>query len=182
MEPFDQAFGLLAELVLMLREDGHAIDHVDCGGGLGIPYRLDDPPPPEPAAFASIVRKRLGNLGARILFEPGRMIVGNAGILVSTVVYVKEGSSKTFLIVDAGMNDLIRPTLYEAHHDIIPVRVPKLGTPRVTADVVGGVCETGDFLALDRDMPALVRGDRIAVMTAGARSPRRYWSMATALR
>ena len=168
MEPFDEAFGLLAELVLMLREDGHKIDHVDCGGGLGIPYRLDDPPPPEPAAFASIVKKRLGNLGARIFFEPGRMIVGNAGILVSSVVYVKEGSSKTFLIVDAGMNDLIRPTLYEAHHDIIPVRVPAVGTSRVIADVVGGVCETGDFLALNRDMPALVRGDRIAVMTAGA--------------
>lgn len=168
MEPFDAAFGLLAELVLMLREDGHAIDHIDCGGGLGIPYRLDDPPPPEPAAFAAIVRKRLGNLGARILFEPGRMIVGNAGILVSSVVYVKQGSSKTFLIVDAGMNDLIRPTLYEAHHDVIPVRLPAPGTARVIADVVGGVCETGDFLALDREMPALMRGDRIAVMTAGA--------------
>ena len=120
MEPYDAAYGLLAELVLQLREDGHAIDHVDGGGGLGIPYRLDDPPPPDPAAFAAIVRKRLGNLGAKILFEPGRMIVGNAGILVASVVYVKEGSSKTFVIVDAGMNDLIRPTLYEAHHDIQP--------------------------------------------------------------
>ncbi|MCX5477531.1 diaminopimelate decarboxylase [Kaistia geumhonensis] len=168
MEPYDAAYGLLAELVLMLREDGHAIDHVDGGGGLGIPYRLDDPPPPDPVAFAAIVRKRLGNLGAKILFEPGRMIVGNAGILVASVVYVKEGSSKTFVIVDAGMNDLIRPTLYEAHHDIQPVRLPAAGARRVVADVVGGVCETGDYLALDRDMAVPVAGDRIAVMTAGA--------------
>jgi len=168
MEPFDTAFGLLAELVLMLREDGHSIDHIDCGGGLGIPYRLDDPPPPDPAAFAAIVRKRLGNLGARIFFEPGRLIVGNAGILVSEVVYVKAGSAKTFVIVDAGMNDLIRPTLYEAHHDIRPVRIAPPGTPRILADVVGGVCETGDYLALDRQMDALMPGDLIAVMTAGA--------------
>ncbi|MCX5514285.1 diaminopimelate decarboxylase [Kaistia algarum] len=168
MEPFDTAYGLLAELVLALREDGHAIDHVDCGGGLGIPYRLDDAPPPDPVAFAAIVRKRLGNLGARIFFEPGRLIVGNAGILVSEVVYRKEGSSKTFLIVDAGMNDLIRPTLYEAHHDIRPVRLPAEDAPTMRADVVGGVCETGDYLALDRTMPVLNPGDLIAVMTAGA--------------
>ena len=168
MEPFDTAFGLLAELVLMLREDGHAIDHIDCGGGLGIPYRLNDPPPPDPAAFAAIVRKRLGNLGARVFFEPGRLIVGNAGILVSEVVYVKEGSAKTFVIVDAGMNDLIRPTLYEAHHDIRPVRIAPPGTRRILADVVGGVCETGDYLALDRKMDALMPGELIAVMTAGA--------------
>jgi diaminopimelate decarboxylase len=168
MEPFDTAYGLLAELVLALREDGHAIDHVDCGGGLGIPSRLDDPAPPDPVAFAAIVRKRLGNLGARIFFEPGRLIVGNAGILVSEVVYRKEGSSKTFLIVDAGMNDLIRPTLYDAHHDIRPVRLPAEGAPTMRADVVGGVCETGDYLALDRTMPVLDPGDLIAVMTAGA--------------
>ncbi|MBB3931676.1 diaminopimelate decarboxylase [Kaistia hirudinis] len=168
MEPFDTAYGLLAELVTTLREDGHAIDHVDCGGGLGIPYRLDDPPPPDPAAFAAIVKRRLGNLGARIFFEPGRAIVGNAGILVSEVVYRKEGTSKTFLIVDAGMNDLIRPTLYEAHHDIRPVRLPAEDTPWIKADVVGGVCETGDYLALGRGMPRLEAGELIAVMTAGA--------------
>lgn len=168
MEPFDTAYGLLAELVTTLREDGHAIDHVDCGGGLGIPYRLDDPPPPDPAAFAAIVKRRLGNLGARIFFEPGRAIVGNAGILVSEVVYRKEGTSKTFLIVDAGMNDLIRPTLYEAHHDIRPVRLPAEDTPWIKADVVGGVCETGDYLALGRGMPQLEAGELIAVMTAGA--------------
>ena len=168
MEPFDTAYGLLAELVTTLREDGHAIDHVDCGGGLGIPYRLDDPPPPDPSAFAAIVKRRLGNLGARIFFEPGRAIVGNAGILVSEVVYRKEGTSKTFLIVDAGMNDLIRPTLYEAHHDIRPVRLPAEDTPWIKADVVGGVCETGDYLALGRGMPRLEAGELIAVMTAGA--------------
>ncbi len=168
MEPFDAAYGLLADLVRQLREDGHAIDTVDGGGGLGIPYKLGDPPPPDPAAFAAIVKKRLGNLGAKILFEPGRMIVGNAGILVASVVYVKEGSSKTFVIVDAGMNDLIRPTLYEAHHDIQPVRIAASGRPTIVADVVGGVCETGDYLALDRTMAALEPGERIAVMTAGA--------------
>ncbi len=168
MEPFDAAYGLLAELVIQLREDGHAIDTVDGGGGLGIPYKLGDPPPPDPAAFAAIVRKRLGNLGAKILFEPGRMIVGNAGVLVASVVYVKQGSSKTFVIVDAGMNDLIRPTLYEAHHDIQPVRIAAPGRPEIIADVVGGVCETGDYLALDRPMTALEAGERIAVMTAGA--------------
>jgi diaminopimelate decarboxylase len=168
MEPFDAAYGLLADLVRDLRADGHQIDHVDAGGGLGIPYQLEGAAPPDPSAYAAIVRKRLGNLGAKILFEPGRMIVGNAGILVSEVVYVKEGAAKTFVIVDAGMNDLIRPTLYEAHHDIQPVELPEPGTREVFADVVGGVCETGDYLALDRTMAAVEAGDLIAVMTAGA--------------
>ena len=168
MEPFDAAYGLLADLVRDLRADGHTIDHVDGGGGLGIPYHLDGEVPPDPTAYAAIVRKRLGNLGGKILFEPGRMIVGNAGILVSEVVYVKEGAAKTFVIVDAGMNDLIRPTLYEAHHDIQPVVLPKPGAREIFADVVGGVCETGDYLALDRTMAIVEPGDLIAVMTAGA--------------
>lgn len=168
LSPFDQAYGLLADLVLELRADGHAIDHVDCGGGLGIPYRLDDPPPPDPNAYGEIVRRRLGNLGCRILFEPGRVFVGNAGILVTEVVYVKEGTAKTFVIVDAAMNDLIRPTLYDAHHDIRPVAEPGSNAPRIVADVVGGVCETGDYLALDRNMPAVAPGDLLAIMTAGA--------------
>ncbi len=168
LAPFDAAYERLADLVRALREDGHAIDHVDAGGGLGIPYRLDDPPPPEPAAYGAIVRKRLGNLGARILFEPGRVFVGNAGILVSEVLYVKKGAAKTFVIVDAAMNDLIRPTLYEAHHDIRPVREPARRAPRFVADVVGGVCETGDYFALDRDMPVVEAGDLVAIMTAGA--------------
>ncbi len=168
LAPFDQAYGLLAELVLDLRADGHEIDHVDAGGGLGIPYRLDDPAPPEPAAYGEIIRRRLGNLGARILFEPGRVFAGNAGILVTEVIYVKEGAAKNFVIVDAAMNDLIRPTLYEAHHDIRPVAEARLGHPRMVADVVGGVCETGDYLALDRVMPRVQSGNLLAVMTAGA--------------
>jgi diaminopimelate decarboxylase len=168
LAPFDEAYGLLADLVRDLRADGHAIDHVDAGGGLGIPYRLDDPPPPEPAAYGEIIRRRLGNLGCRILFEPGRVFVGNAGILVTRVVYVKTGAAKTFVVVDAAMNDLIRPTLYEAHHDIRPVVEPAPASTAMVADVVGGVCETGDYLALDRRMPAVAPGDLLAIMTAGA--------------
>jgi len=168
LDPFDAAYERLADLVRALREDGHEIDHVDAGGGLGIPYRLDDPPPPDPGAYAAIVRKRLGNLGARILFEPGRLFVGNAGILVSEVVYLKEGAAKNFVIVDAAMNDLIRPTLYEAHHDIRPVEEAKRGGATMVADVVGGICETGDYLALGRTLPRLGAGDLIAIMTAGA--------------
>ncbi len=168
LAPFDAAYELLADLVRVLREDGHAIDHVDAGGGLGIPYRLDDPPPPEPQAYGEVIRRRLGNLGCRVMFEPGRVFVGNAGVLVSEVLYVKKGGRKTFIIVDAAMNDLIRPTLYEAHHDIRPVRQAAADAPRIVADVVGGVCETGDYLALDRPLPPLAFGDLIAIMTTGA--------------
>lgn len=168
LAPFDAAYERLADLVRVLREDGHEIDHVDAGGGLGIPYRLDDPPPPDPAAYGEIVRRRLGNLGARILLEPGRLFVGNAGILVSEVVYVKQGAAKTFVVIDAAMNDLIRPTLYDAYHDIRPVRQADPAASPIVADVVGGVCETGDYLALDRPLPPLNSGDLIAIMTAGA--------------
>jgi diaminopimelate decarboxylase len=167
LAPFDAAYGLLADLVRVLRADGHAIDHVDAGGGLGIPYRLDDPPPPSPAAYADIVRRRLGNLGCQILFEPGRVFVGNAGILVTRVIYVKSGAAKTFVVVDAAMNDLIRPTLYDAHHDIQPVQKARTEM-RIVADVVGGICETGDYLALDRAMAPVAAGALLAVMTAGA--------------
>jgi diaminopimelate decarboxylase len=168
LSPFDAAYELLADLVRTLRADGHSIEHVDAGGGLGIPYRLDDPPPPEPAAYGEIIRRRLGNLGVRVLFEPGRVFVGNAGILVTRVVYVKSGSTKSFVIVDAAMNDLIRPTLYDAHHDIRPLRQADRNAARMVADVVGGVCETGDYLALDRELPALAADDLVAIMTAGA--------------
>ena len=168
LAPFDAAYERLADLVRDLRADGHAIDHVDAGGGLGIPYRLDDPPPPDPAAYGEVVRRRLGNLGAKILFEPGRLFVGNAGILVTEVLFIKRGASKTFVVVDAAMNDLIRPTLYDAHHDIRPVRKPRPGPPAMVADVVGGVCETGDYLALDRPLPPLESRDLIAIMTTGA--------------
>jgi len=168
LQPFDDAFGLLADLVEVLRADGHAIDHVDLGGGLGIPYRADNNPPPLPDAYAAVVRKHVTKLGLKVMFEPGRMIVGNAGILVSEVIYVKEGDAKNFLIVDAAMNDLIRPTLYDAFHDIRPVVQPPPDAPRLKADIVGPVCETGDYLGLDRDLPRLKAGDLIAVGTAGA--------------
>jgi diaminopimelate decarboxylase len=168
LQPFDDAFALLVELVGTLKADGHAIEHIDLGGGLGIPYRTDNSPPPLPDAYSAIVKKHVGRLGLKVLFEPGRLIVGNAGILVSQVVFVKEGDARNFLIVDAAMNDLIRPTLYDAFHDIQPVVQPPADAPRMTADIVGPVCETGDFLGHDRDLSRLKAGDLIAVMTAGA--------------
>jgi diaminopimelate decarboxylase len=168
LEPFDDAFALLSGFVQALRADGHAISHVDLGGGLGIPYREDNDPPPHPDAYAAMVKRATRDLGCMLIFEPGRLIVGNAGILVTRVLYLKRGEAKIFVIVDAGMNDLIRPTLYEAHHDIRPVREPSPGAPRIVADVAGPVCESGDFLALDRDMVTPRPGDLLAVMTAGA--------------
>ncbi len=158
LDPFGDAFALLADFVTALRADGHTISHIDLGGGLGIPYREDNEPPPDPEAYAAIVKNATKGLGCKLIFEPGRLIVGNAGILVTRVLYVKHGEGKTFVIVDAGMNDLIRPTLYEAHHDIRPVRQALPGAPRITADVVGPVCESGDFLALDRSMVGAARG------------------------
>jgi diaminopimelate decarboxylase len=168
LDPFSDAFALLADFVRMLRADGHTISHVDLGGGLGIPYREDNEPPPDPDAYAAIVKRATHGLGCRLIFEPGRVIVGNAGILVTRVLYVKRGEAKTFIIVDAGMNDLIRPTLYEAYHDIHPVKEPAIGAHRIIADVVGPVCESGDFLALDRSVTAPAPGDLLAVMSAGA--------------
>jgi diaminopimelate decarboxylase len=168
LDPFDYAFALLADFVRALRADGHTIDHVDLGGGLGIPYHEDNEPPPDPAAYAAVVKRATRWLDCKLIFEPGRLIVGNAGILLTRVLYVKEGETKKFVIVDAGMNDLIRPTLYEAHHDIRPVKEPAVGAPRVVADVVGPVCESGDFLALDRSLVRPEPGDILAVMTAGA--------------
>src|SRR5579862_1943708 len=168
LDPFRDAFALLADFVGALRADGHAIEHLDLGGGLGIPYREDNEPPPDPDAYSAIVKRATGGLGCKLIFEPGRLIVGNAGILVTRVLYVKRGEAKTFVIVDAGMNDLIRPTLYEAHHDIRPVREQRAGAPRIVADVVGPVCESGDFLALDRSLPVPQPGDLLALMTAGA--------------
>jgi len=168
LEPFDEAFTLLAELVRDLRADGHDISHVDLGGGLGIPYHEgDDPQSYHPERYAEIVRRRFAGLGCKLVFEPGRLIVGNAGVLVTRVIYVKQGEAKTFVIVDAGMNDLVRPTLYDAHHDIIPVRAPG-DRAEIVADVVGPVCETGDYLALDRKMPEARPGELLAVLTAGA--------------
>lgn len=168
LDPFDNAFALLAELARTLRAEGHAIEHVDLGGGLGIPYREDGEAPPRPERYAEVIRRHMAPLGLKVILEPGRMIAGNAGILVASVIYLKEGEAKNFLIVDAAMNDLIRPTLYDAFHEIRPVVEPAEGAPRMTVDVVGPVCETGDYLGLGRSLPAMRPGDLIAIGTAGA--------------
>ena len=151
-----------------LRGDSHAISHVDLGGGLGIPYRDDNEPPPHPEAYAEVVKRATRDLDCRLIFEPGRLIVGNAGILVTRVLFVKHGEAKNFVVVDAAMNDLIRPTLYDAHHEIWPVAEPSHSIRRIRADVVGPVCESGDFLALNRDLAEPVGGALLAVMSAGA--------------
>jgi diaminopimelate decarboxylase len=168
LAPFDEAFALLADFVRELREDGHKIDHIDLGGGLGVPYHLgQDPDSYHPERYAAIVRRRFANLGCKLVFEPGRLIVGNAGILVTRVIYLKRGEHKNFVVVDAGMNDLIRPTLYDAFHEIVPV-APNVEAPRIKADVVGPVCETGDYLGHARELPQPAEGDLLAVLTAGA--------------
>ncbi len=168
LEPYDQSIERLVGFVATLRLDGHSIDHVDLGGGLGIPYRDDNEPPPHPEAYAEVVKRYTKDLGATLIFEPGRLIAGNAGILVTEVIYVKEGEGKTFVIADAAMNDLIRPTLYDAYHSIWPVQERPPGGALVTADLVGPVCETGDYMALGRDMPTAKAGDLLAIMSAGA--------------
>ncbi len=166
--PFDRAFGRLEGLIRQLREDGHVIEHVDLGGGLGIPYRKDNMPPPDPGAYADIVKKHVRSLGCRIIFEPGRLIAGNAGMLVGSVIYVKDTGHKTFIIGDTAMNDLIRPTLYDAWHEILPVAEPMTDQDQKSADLVGPVCETGDFIARDRMMHAMAEGDLYAIGSAGA--------------
>ena len=168
LKPFADAFKLLRELVENLRSDGHVLSHVDIGGGLGIPYKNDNEPPPLPDAYAGIVKEQLRSLSCKIVMEPGRLIVGNAGILVTEVIYVKDAGEKTFVIVDGAMNDLIRPTLYEAYHEIIPVVSPSDDANFIKADIVGPVCETGDYLALDRQIAQPKPGDLIAVGSAGA--------------
>jgi diaminopimelate decarboxylase len=168
LTPFRDAFRLMREMVVELRSEGHEIAHLDMGGGLGVPYRGTDDVPPHPGEYAAVVKAAVGDLGLKLVFEPGRMIAGNAGVLVTRVLYTKRGADKTFTIVDAAMNDLIRPTLYEAHHEIWPVRHSNSPSPPVAQDIVGPVCETGDYLALDRTLPPFESGDLIAVMTAGA--------------
>jgi diaminopimelate decarboxylase len=169
LAPFDNAFALIADFVRTLRADGHKIEHIDLGGGLGIPYEAGiDPAPFHPNQYAEIVRRHLGNSGSRLIFEPGRLIVGNAGILVTSVIYVKRGEARTFVVVDAAMNDLIRPTLYEAHHEILPVRAPGKHAARLLADIVGPVCETGDYLGLAREIAEPKAGDLLSIMSAGA--------------
>ncbi len=164
----EAAFRILSEFVHTLRADGHTISHVDFGGGLGIPYEMNRAAPPAPDAYAAMVKRVAHNLGCTLMFEPGRMIVGNAGVLVTRVIYVKHGDAKNFVIIDAAMNDLIRPTLYEAHHDILPVAQAGRDARTLVADVVGPVCESGDYLALDRTLSEPKAGDLLAIMTAGA--------------
>ena len=168
LAPFRNAFALMRELALDLRAAGHAIRHLDLGGGLGVPYRGGNDLPPSPQEYAQVVRDTVGSLGLAIKLEPGRMIVANAGILVARVIYAKRGRDKTFTVVDAAMNDLIRPTLYEAYHDVWPVDEARSRQEPIAQDIVGPICETGDYLALDRKLPLLPAGDLIAFMTAGA--------------
>jgi diaminopimelate decarboxylase len=168
LEPFAAAFSRVAELVKDLRADGHAISRLDLGGGLGVPYEHNNLPPPDPEAYGKVVAKATEDLHCRLIFEPGRLIAANAGVLVSEVIYVKQGEAKTFLILDAGMNDLIRPALYESWHEIVPVREPPPGGPLIHYDVVGPVCETSDLFAANRALPPLKSGDLVAIMSAGA--------------
>ncbi len=177
LAPFAEAFRLVADLVMELKAKGIAIRRVDLGGGLGIPYR--DETPPSPQAYADMVRAATKGLDCEIVLEPGRLLVGNAGVLLTQVLYVKQGASKTFVIVDAAMNDLMRPTLYDAYHEITPVRAPDAGGTGqdpdaggagqdLVADVVGPICESGDFFAKDRPLSVLQSGDLLAIRSAGA--------------
>ena len=168
LEPFAAAFEKVADLTRTLRADGHSITRLDLGGGLGVPYENNNMPPPDPAAYGKVVARVTEKLGCRLIFEPGRLIAANAGVLVSKVLYVKQGDAKTFLILDAGMNDLIRPALYDAHHEIVAVVEPEAGAARVPYDVVGPVCETSDLFAAARQLPELKSGDLVAILSAGA--------------
>ncbi|HZA01850.1 MAG TPA: diaminopimelate decarboxylase [Hyphomicrobiaceae bacterium] len=168
LKPFRDAFGLLRELVVELRRSGHEIEHLDLGGGLGVRYRGADNLLPHPDEYAAVVKAAVGDLGLKLIFEPGRIIAGNAGVLVTRVLYRKRSIDKTFTIIDAAMNDLIRPTLYDAYHEVWPVWQAKSDSPAIVQDLVGPVCETGDYFALNRSLPLLESGDLLAVMTAGA--------------
>ncbi len=168
LAPFEAAFAKAVELVKSLRSDGHAISRLDLGGGLGIPYESGNELPPHPDEYARLIQDLTADLGVQLIFEPGRVIMGNAGILVSRVVYAKHGEARNFLILDAAMNDLIRPALYDAHHDILPVQKPAETATKSPFDVVGPVCETGDTFARHRDLPDLAEGDLVAIMSAGA--------------
>lgn len=168
LEPYRQAYLKVAELTEMLRADGHEITRLDLGGGLGIPYARSNEAPPLPSDYGKLVRETLGHLGCEIEIEPGRLIAGNAGLMVSEVIYVKEGEDREFLILDGAMNDLIRPAMYDAHHDIIPVVEPAAGVESQPIDIVGPICESGDTFAKQRLMPPLVAGDLVAFRSAGA--------------
>jgi diaminopimelate decarboxylase len=168
LAPFEAAFQKVAELTGQLRADGHDIRRLDLGGGLGIPYTRSNDAPPLPLDYGAMVKRVLGHLGCEIEIEPGRLISGNAGVLVSQVIYVKAGEDRDFLILDAAMNDLVRPSMYGAHHDIVAVAEPPAAAPTQAYDVVGPVCETGDTFAKARDLPLLAEGDLVAFRSAGA--------------
>ncbi len=168
LEPFELAFKKVAELTEALRADGHNIRRLDLGGGLGIPYERSNAAPPLPVEYGELIKRTVGHLGCEIEIEPGRLISGNAGILVSSVIYLKQGEGRDFLIVDAAMNDLVRPSMYDAHHDIVPVIEPLAGAEQSPLDIVGPVCETGDTFAKARQMPGLGEGDLVAFRSAGA--------------
>ncbi|MFN7051189.1 MAG: diaminopimelate decarboxylase [Gemmobacter sp.] len=168
LEPFEQAYKKVRDLTAVLRADGHDIRRLDLGGGLGIPYTRSNEAPPLPAEYGALIKRTLGDLGCEIEIEPGRLISGNSGVLVSQVIYVKNGEGRDFLILDAAMNDLVRPSMYDAHHDIIAVAEPAPGAPTQPFDVVGPVCETGDTFAKARDLPLLAEGDLVAFRSAGA--------------
>lgn len=168
LEPFRQAYQKVAELTEALRADGHDITRLDLGGGLGIPYERSNDAPPLPVEYGQMVRETVGHLGCEIEIEPGRLVSGNAGLMVSSVIYVKEGEGRDFLIIDAAMNDLVRPAMYEAHHDIIPVQEAEAGIEQNGYDIVGPICETGDTFAKERNMAPLKSDDLIAFRSAGA--------------
>ena len=168
LEPFEQAYLKVAELTGILRADGHDITRLDLGGGLGIPYTRSNEAPPLPMDYGALIKRTVGHLGCEIEIEPGRLISGNAGLLVSQVIYVKRGEERDFLILDAAMNDLVRPSMYGAHHDIVPVVEPAAGTESQPYDVVGPVCETGDTFAKGRALVPLSPGDLVAFRSAGA--------------
>lgn len=168
LEPFEQAYLKVADLTQRLRSEGHTITRLDLGGGLGIPYTRSNAAPPLPMDYGALIKRTVGHLGCEIEIEPGRLISGNAGILVSKVIYVKNGETRDFLILDAAMNDLIRPSMYGAHHDIDPVIEPAPGVESAAFDVVGPVCETGDTFAKARPMAALSEGDLVVFRSAGA--------------
>ena len=168
LEPFEQAYGLVAELTVQLRADGHDIRRLDLGGGLGIPYERSNKAPPLPTEFCDLIRRTVGHLGCEIEIEPGRLIAGNAGIMVSRVIYVKSGEGRDFLILDSAMNDLIRPSMYSSYHEIVPVSEPGPGVKPAPYDIVGPVCESGDTFARQRPMPPVAAGDLVAFRSAGA--------------
>jgi diaminopimelate decarboxylase len=168
LAPFEQAYLKVAELTELLREDGHTITRLDLGGGLGIPYETSNEAPPLPAEYGAMVKRTLGHLECEIEIEPGRLIAGNAGLMISKVIYVKSGEGRDFLILDGAMNDLIRPAMYEAYHDIIPVQEAAAGAEKQPYDIVGPICESGDTFAKQRDMVALAADDLVAFRSAGA--------------